>query len=166
MLNPHQSFKAWLDTIDNSNLQDIAFLLSVNPYFKEVRDIAVGPDDIVDKFLEIVNRYSEPSYESADFYVTFKSIFEYYFKDRFTESGWKATENLNKRILEDPNLTPSMIDHLTRMISALPGRMNYWIQLHKRWEALKEEALSDKNISDWREATLFKNFNQELPLIN
>ncbi|WP_415872146.1 hypothetical protein [Acinetobacter pittii] len=50
MLNPHQNLKEWLNTIDKSNLQDIAFLLSGSLYFSQVFEAAHDSEKMLEKF--------------------------------------------------------------------------------------------------------------------
>ncbi|OTG78819.1 hypothetical protein B9T23_01750 [Acinetobacter terrae] len=156
MLNPHQSFKDWLNSINQTNLQDIAFLLCTSPYFSEAREIVYKPEKMLEKFLEVVDRYSQPSNESVDFLVTFKALFDFHFKSRSTEEGWNTVENRHKRMLGDSDLTPDMKDHLLKMISDLPERKKVWIDLCEHWETLKQYDLSDNSLRDWQQSRFYE----------
>lgn len=166
MLNPHQSFKDWLNSIDKTDLQDIAFLLSTSPYFSEARELIFKPEEMLEKFWEVINSYSEPSHESVSFFVTFKALFDFHFESRSSEEGWGAVENRHQRMLSDPDLTSDMKDHLTKMISDLPERKKVWIELCEHWETLKQYDLSDSNLKDWEQGKFFENLEEDLPSIN
>lgn len=158
MLNPHKSFKDWLNSIEKSNLQDIAFLLSSSPYFHEVRDLVLKTDEMLEKFWEAIDSYSEPSHESVSFFVSFKALFDFYLKSRSNEEGWTKVENQHKSMLSDPEITTDMKAHLTKMISDLPKRKKIWIELFEQWETLKQYDLSDNNLENWEKSRFFKNY--------
>ncbi|MBV6549936.1 hypothetical protein [Acinetobacter soli] len=149
MNNPHQALVDWLKTIDNSNLLDIAYLLSSSPYFSVISDQHLEQDEIIEKFWEIVDSYSESSFKSAAFLVSFKALFDFYFESRLSEEGWKEVEDRHERMLKLPELTPSMEAHLNRMISLLPDRKKAWIGFSDRWNSLKNNELSSQSLLQW-----------------
>lgn len=165
MLNPNELLKEWLQTINESDLQDIAALLSTSPSFALVRE-AFGGDNMLDEFWETIDRHSEPSLENAVFLVNFKATFDYMFSSRSSNEEWDITEKRHKAVMQSPDLTPRMKEHLARMIEILPERRATWIELYKSWEDLKANALSDNNIRAWEQTRRFENVNQELPSIN
>lgn len=149
MNNPHQALVDWLKTIDNSNLLDIAYLLSSSPYFSLISDQYLEQDQMIEKFWETVDIYSEPSFKSAAFLVSFKALFDFYFESRLSEEGWREVEDRHESMLNLPELTPSMEAHLKRMISSLPDRKKAWIAFSDRWNSLKNNELSSQSLQKW-----------------
>ncbi|WP_415872147.1 hypothetical protein [Acinetobacter pittii] len=102
----------------------------------------------------MLDNYSEPSLKSSAFFVTFKGLFDFYFESRSNEEGWSVVEDRHQKMLESNDLTPSMKDHLMKMMAELPERKNTWIELYKGWNELKNSALSNKNLRAWEQTYL------------
>lgn len=153
MLNPNKLLKEWLSSINESDLQDIAALLSTSSYFNEVRQ-SFGDDNMLDKFWETIDNYSTPSLENAIFLVNFKATFDYLFSSRSSNDGWDIVEKRQESMMQHADLTPNMKNHLIRMMQSLPERRATWINLYKSWDDLKANGLSDKNIKLWESISL------------
>lgn len=146
MLNPHQSLKEWLTTIDEENLNTIAFFFSFTPEFKGINSAGV---DMVNKFLAVIDEYAEGTLESSNFFVTFKALFDYYFEDRSNEEGWRKVEERHQSLLEHPEIKPSMVEHILKMKAQLPENKKIWFEIYKNWNDLKSNALSNNNLKAW-----------------
>lgn len=146
MLNPHLSLKEWLNSIDEDNLNTIAFFFSFTPEFQGINS---NEDALVNNFLAVIEEYSDGTIESANFFVTFKALFDFHFEDRSNEEGWRVVEERHDRLFKHPDITPNMVEHLTKMKARLPESKKIWFEIYKSWNDLKNNALSNKNLKAW-----------------
>lgn len=163
MLNPHQNFKEWLSSIDNTNLLDIAFLQVGSPYFNELLEVdsellemASYSERMMEKFWEVIDNFSKPSRESAVFFVNFKALFDFTFENRANDDDWNEIENNLQEMLQNSASKPVMENLYLKLISDLPERKKAWKEIYEGWNELKNNALSNKNLRLWEQSSFGK----------
>lgn len=86
--------------------------------------------------------------------LMFKSCFEFFAHDRFSEGGWRGTEAMFRDVVSkaasDPQSEVQMIaPGAFRALRDLPARRENWALAGKSWAHLVEEHLTHEALNRW-----------------
>lgn len=152
-MSPLEAIVSWLTKQDSEIQHEVAgctaYLL-----FEDDDVLALGGPEQLQTLKEWLNEPNLPSYRAVGRAVRFRACFEYFAESRFTESGWKLSEDLFRETIaeatRDPNSEAARFAlNAQRMLNNLPARKEKWRQVGHSWRELVQTHLTNETLSDW-----------------
>ncbi|MDI4236790.1 hypothetical protein OZ411_28665 [Bradyrhizobium sp. Arg237L] len=159
-MSPLEAIVGWLEKQDSEIQSEVAgcaaYLL-----FETDGVLALGGPEQLQAVKQWLSEPHLPSYRAVGRAVRFRACFEYFAEGRFTDSGWKLSEELFRETIaeatRDPNSEAARFAlNAQRMLNNLPARKEKWRQVGHSWRELVEAHLTNEALSDWNAAETAK----------
>jgi len=164
-MSPLDEIVGWLEKQDSEIQSEIAgcaaYLL-----FENDDVLALGGLEQLHAVRHWLSEPDLPPYRAVGRAVRFRACFEYFAESRFTDAGWKRSEELFRETIaeatRDPNSDAARFAlSAQRMLNDLPARKEKWRQVGHSWRELVQAHLTDEMLSDWSASEGSKRMQRE-----
>lgn len=153
-MSPLEAITSWLESLDLDMQFEVAgfaaFLM-----FERDDVLTLGGSERLEALYRWLNEPGLPSYVAADRALSFRICFGCFVDDRMTDAGWKRTEELVCKILEEAKRAGKFAASrkAQRMLALLPARKEGWERVVRSWNELAATCLTNEAVRSWSAAS-------------
>ncbi|MCP3471459.1 hypothetical protein NLM33_14080 [Bradyrhizobium sp. CCGUVB1N3] len=160
-MSPIEAIASWLEA-QGADLQIEIAGLATFFIFADNNVLTFGDSDVLTlgrpELLHSLQRWlNEPDLASctaAERALTFRVSFEHFAESRFTDAGWKRTEELVRKTLEEAKRDQKFAaaHKAQNMLKSLSDRKKYWYEAGKSWKELAATYLTVDALAKWADS--------------
>ncbi|MDD1522445.1 MULTISPECIES: hypothetical protein [Bradyrhizobium] len=151
-MSPLKAISSWLETLElDMHLEVAAFATFL--MFEHDEFLTLGGSGQLEALHRWLNEPDLTVDTAADRALFFKICFGCFVEDRMTDAGWRRTEELVRKILQEARRDGKFAAarKAQRMLEFLPARKGSWKRVVKSWTELAATHLTQEAVTNWAE---------------